>query len=128
MDEDDSRRLAQRLLEDLDELLDPTRAGALRDQITDLIDRGERGEAVTVPIIQLIRDHPDLARAAATYDLIDDPARTILLPPGNPRLPLPPRYVCPVDGYEYFRHDLARPVPPCPNDGTELLLDAGTTR
>jgi hypothetical protein len=123
MDEEDSRRLAQRLLGDLDALLAPEQAAEIRDRLTDLVDRGDRGEAVTVPIIRLIRDHPELRRAATTYELIDDPTRTILLPPGDLRLPLPPRYVCPVDGYEFFRHDLARPVPPCPNDGTALVLD-----
>jgi hypothetical protein len=121
MDEEATRRMAQRLLDELDTLVDADQVAGLRDQLTDLVDRGRRDEQVAVPIIRIVRAHPALRRAATSYETVDDPTRVFAAPPGDRRLPLPPRYVCPVDGYEFFRHDLARPVPPCPNDGTALV-------
>jgi hypothetical protein len=51
-------------------------------------------------------------------------SRILQLPLGRRGLPLPPRYACPNgDGYEYWRFDVAKPVPPCPNDGAALVLD-----
>jgi hypothetical protein len=128
MDEEATRRLAQRVLDELDTLVEPDQAAAISGQLADLVDRGGRGEQVAVPIIRLIRAHPALRRAATAYESTNDPTRAVTPPPGDLRLPLAPRYVCPVDGYEFFRHDLARPVPLCPNDGSALVQDPGDAR
>jgi hypothetical protein len=124
MDEEATRHLAEQLRAEMSTLLAPGDASAVDGELADLLERGRAGENVAVPILRLLRSHPALRRAASEF-LHADPARGVALPPGERRLPLGPRYVCPVDGYEFFRRDVAKPVPPCPNDGSELVLDAG---
>lgn len=129
MDEETPRRMAQSLLADLDRLAEPDQAATeLRNQLAELLDRGSRGEQVAVPICRLIGTHQ--APRPAPPPLGELPVQagpgTSPPPPGDLDLPLSPRYVCPVDGYEFYRHDLARPVPPCPHDGTTLVAGDDT--
>ncbi|MET9248021.1 hypothetical protein [Nonomuraea sp. NPDC003709] len=114
--------LADRLLAELPALLDPGDVAATAEELSALIERGRGGEPVDEEILRFLRRHPPLRRRAA--ELVDsESSRGVQPPPGPGRAPMPPRYVCPQDGYEWFHLDLAKPVPTCPNDGAPLVRD-----
>jgi hypothetical protein len=128
MDEKTAHDLAQQLRLELPALLGADDdAAAVDSQLAEFLERGRLGDSVGEEILRLVRRHPTLRQRAAEL-VAPGPTRSIQPPPGDRRLPAPPRYVCPVDGYEWYHIDGAQPIPTCPNDGTSLVrdLDRGT--
>ncbi|MET7424248.1 hypothetical protein [Dactylosporangium sp. NPDC005555] len=122
MDDAVSVELAQRLREELPTLLDAGAVAGADAVLADIVERGRRGERVTVPLLTYVRGVPALRQRAG--ELVPaDGQRGVHPPPGVARVPLAPRYVCPNGDYEYFRIDVARPVPTCPHDGADLVAD-----
>lgn len=123
MDDAATLDLARRLRAELPRLLaadGPDQVAAVTADLSDLIARGDAGEPVAMPILRLLRGHPELRRRA--NELAPQRSdRAVVPPPGGIRVPLGPRYVCPNGDFEYFRRDIAQPVPPCPHDGAELV-------
>ncbi|MFI7124456.1 hypothetical protein ACIBQ1_02110 [Nonomuraea sp. NPDC050153] len=122
MEEAATVELADRLLAELPALLAPGDVADAAEELSGLIERGRAGEPVEEEFLDVLHRHPALRRRAAELagsesDLGVQP------PPGPGRAPMPPRYVCPQDGYEWFHLDLSEPVPTCPNDGVALVLD-----
>ncbi|MFI6732057.1 hypothetical protein ACIBI9_03920 [Nonomuraea sp. NPDC050451] len=118
--------LAVRLLAELPTLLNPGEVAAAAEELSALIQRGRGGEPVDEEFLGFLSRHPSLrGRAAELAD--SESSRGVQPPPGPGRAPMPPRYVCPQDGYEWFHLDLAKPVPTCPNDGAPLVRDESGT-
>ncbi|MEV6033241.1 hypothetical protein AB0L65_18960 [Nonomuraea sp. NPDC052116] len=114
--------LADRLLAELPTLLAPREVAATAEELSALIERGRGGEPVEEEFLGFLRRHPSLRERAA--ELVgSESGLGVQPPPGLGRAPMPPRYVCPQDGYEWFHLDLAKPVPTCPNDGAPLVRD-----
>ncbi|MFG6197941.1 hypothetical protein [Nonomuraea sp. JJY05] len=114
--------LADRLLAELPALLNPGEVAATAEELSALIERGRDGEPVDEEFLGFLHRHPSL-HGRATELAGSERDLGLQPPPGPGRAPMPPRYVCPRDGYEWFRLDLAEPVPACPNDGTPLVRD-----
>jgi hypothetical protein len=124
VDEDVTRELAERIRPELGSLLEPEDLEQFETELDALLARGAQGEEVSLLIGRLMNSTP---RVSGRYaELLNFTSRTMQLPPGRRGLPLPPRYVCPAGDYWYFQIDVAKPVPPCPHDGSTLVLDDGS--
>lgn len=113
--------LARRLRGELPHLLPAQDVDRVAGALTELIERGEAGEPVAMPILRLLRDHDGLRRRANELAPAVPVRNAVVPPPGLVRIPLAPRYVCPNGDFEYFRRDVAQLVPACPHDGADLV-------
>jgi hypothetical protein len=111
--------IAARIRDELAALLAAGDVPEVESELSALVERGRRGEPVDTPILRLLRDHPVLRERA--NELSDMSGRAVAPPPGEGRVALSPRYVCPHGDFEFFRIDVSRPVPVCPHDGTRLV-------
>ncbi|MET7326726.1 hypothetical protein [Nonomuraea sp. NPDC005650] len=124
MEEAATVELADRLLAELPALLPPGDVATVAEELSGLVERGRAGEPVEEELLDVLHRHPALRRRAAEL-AGGESGLGVQPPPGLGRAPMPPRYVCPQDGYEWFHLDLSDPVPACPNDGVPLVREHG---